>query len=552
MSGAARRRADVWTAALVLGWITVGFLLLYPLSSVLRASLIDNVTGDWSLGNYAAVLTRPRYVRALGNTFVGGLGGMAGAVVLGVTLAHLTTRYALRGATAIFTLAIVALCTPPFIGAYAWIVLFGANGVVRNALADLGIFLPPLYGAGGVIAVFALKFFPHVFLLTSAGFRAINPSLEEAAESLGLSPSRRLWRVTLPLLTPAISAAAMLTFVLCIADFGTPRLIGRSFQMLSTEAFILFASEVGGNPGLASAISVTLLVISLALVVVQRRLSPAVTGNAQVARIRAVARPVGWRAVRVYALAYAIVLAGALPSFVVVVFSFRRTSGPVFSGGFALQSYAHLIRTLPQAVGNSLLFSTIAVTGIVLIGVVTGYVVARHRTLAASAYEAILVLPYVVPGIVIGIAFLESFNTGPLTLTGTGTIIVLAVLIRRLPYATRATTAALGQLSPSIEQAAVSLGYHPARAFLRVTVPLILPGIVAGAMMSFVTAMNELSSSLVLYVGSTVTMPVSIYLLVMDGEYGTASALSTVLLLITAVLVYGAFRLSGRDQKALL
>jgi iron(III) transport system permease protein len=157
-----------------------------------------------------------------------------------------------------------------------------------------------------------------------------------------------------------------------------------------------------------------------------------------------------------------------------------------------------------------------------------------------------------VPGIVMGIAFIESFNTGPLTLTGTGGIIILAVLIRRLPYATRATTAALGQLSPSLEQAAVSLGYHPARAFLRVTVPLIMPGLVAGAMMSFVTAMNELSSSLVLYVGRTVTIPVSIYLLVLDGEYGTASALSTILLAVTAVLVYGAFRLSGGNQRAFL
>ncbi len=178
--------------------------------------------------------------------------------------------------------------------------------------------------------------------------------------------------------------------------------------------------------------------------------------------------------------------------------------------------------------------------------------IVRRRTIATAAYESVLVLPYIVPGIVMGIAFVESFNTGPLALTGTGTIIVLAVLIRRLPYATRATTAALGQLSPSLEQAAVSLGCHPARAFSRVTVPLIMPGIVAGAMMSFVTAMNELSSSLVLYVGSTVTMPVSIYLLVMDGEYGTASALSTILLLITVALVYGAFRLSGRDQRTLL
>ena len=533
---------------LLLGWAVVGLLLLYPLASVLRASLLDNDTGAWTLANYATILERPRYLRALGNSVVGGVGGMVGATVLGVTLAHLMTRYRLRGSSLLFTLAIIGLCTPPFIGAYAWIVLFGANGAVRNALAGVGIGMPPIYGAAGVIMVFSLKFFPNVFLLASAGFRAINPALEEAAESLGMSPARRFATVTLPLLAPAVSAGALLAFVLSIADFGTPRLIGREFSMLATEAFVLFASEMGGNPGLASAMGAVLLVISVALVTVQRRLSRRVATGGQTSRERTAVRPRGWRAVRVHALAYAIVGLGALPSLVVVLFSFRRTSGPVFTGGFGLQSYARVMRTVPQAIGNSLLFSSIAVAGIVGVGLATGYVVARRRTVLASAYESVLVLPYIVPGIVMGIAFLESFNT---MLGGTGAIIVLAVLIRRLPYATRATTAALGQLSPSLEQAAISLGDHPARAFLRITVPLIMPGIVAGAMMSFVTAMNELSSSLVLYVGSTVTMPVSIYLLVLDGEYGTASALASILLGVTAVLVYSAFRLSGRDGRVL-
>jgi iron(III) transport system permease protein len=559
-AGAAREarswpKPDIWTVVLAVGWAVLGLLLLYPLSSIVHASLVDNDTGALTLDNYVAVLTRPRYLRALGNTFIGGVGGMAGALVLGVTLAHLVTRYRLRGVGIVTTLAVIALVTPPFIGAYAWIVLFGANGVVRNALANgLGMDVPAIYGAAGVITVFSLKFFPHVFLLTSAGFRAVNRSLEEAGESLGLSPSRRFFRVTLPLIGPAVSASALLTFILSIADFGTPRIIGRSFQMLSTEAFILFAAEMGGNPGMASAISTVLLVISLGFVVIQRRVARRGASHlAHVSRPRPPEPPRSWvGAALVHGLAYLIVLAGAIPSLVVAYFSFRRTRGPVFQDGFSLQSYQRVLHTVPQAIGNSLLFSAAAVAGIVLIGTLTGYVIARRRTLASAAYESALVMPYIVPGIVMGIAFVESFNTGPAALTGTGTIIVLAILIRRLPYATRATTAALGQLSPSLEQAAVSLGYHPGWAFLKVTVPLIMPGIVAGAMMSFVTAMNELSSSLVLYVGSTVTMPVSVYLLVMDGEYGTASALATVLLAVTGLLVYGAFHLSGRDQRTLV
>jgi iron(III) transport system permease protein len=131
-------------------------------------------------------------------------------------------------------------------------------------------------------------------------------------------------------------------------------------------------------------------------------------------------------------------------------------------------------------------------------------------------------------------------------------VIILAIFIRRLPYAARAVAAALKQLSPSLEEAAISLGYAPSQAFARVTVPLITPGILAGALMSLVTAMNELSSSLVLYVGGTVTMPVRIYLSVLDGEYGTASALATILLALTVAAVYAAFRISGQKEVALI
>jgi iron(III) transport system permease protein len=198
------------------------------------------------------------------------------------------------------------------------------------------------------------------------------------------------------------------------------------------------------------------------------------------------------------------------------------------------------------------MFSTAAVVAIVITGTLIGYLISRRPNIATGTLDALLMVPYVVPGIVMGIAFITRFNDPPLALTGTGLIIIMAVFIRRLPYSARSVAAALKQVSPSLEDAAVSLGYSPSKAFLKVTVPLILPGIMAGALMSFVTAMNELSSSLVLYVGSTITMPVRIYLSVMDGEYGTASALSTVLLTMTVAAVYAAFHVSGRKDSALL
>jgi iron(III) transport system permease protein len=544
-------RSDPWPLVLVASWAIIAALLLWPLVSVFKASLIEE-TGQVGFGNYIEVLTSRGYRRTILNTLLVGFGGMAGALLLGLGLAVLTTRYVIRGRGLIQVLAIVALVSPPFIGAYAWIVLFGANGVVRNGLATIGLSVPPIYGAPGVILVFALKFFPHVYLITSAALGSINRSLEEAAESLGASPARRFWLVTMPLAMPAITASGLLAFVLSIADFGTPRLIGRDFSVLATEAFVIYSSEVGGNPGMAATISIVLVVVSMILVALQRRASRRNIAQGSIARRQERIRLDGWRSAWLHITAYAIVLIGALPAITAVIFSFRRTSGPVFQDGFSLQSYARVWSTVSLAIWNTLIYSGIAVVAIVLAGSLMGYLITRRPSRWTAALDAVLVIPYIVPGIVIGIAFIVVFNNPPLALTGTGAVIILAIFIRRLPYAARAVAAALKQLSPSLEEAAISLGYAPSQAFARITVPLITPGILAGALMSLVTAMNELSSSLVLYVGGTVTMPVRIYLSVLDGEYGTASALATILLALTVAAVYAAFRISGQKEVALI
>ena len=322
--------------------------------------------------------------------------------------------------------------------------------------------------------------------------------------------------------------------------------------MLATEAFALFSSEVGGHAGGASALSMVLIVTSSVFVLLQRAAVRSDLYHSGLMKKRVPASVSGLRAVIVHALAYAIVLFGAIPAFTAFLFSFRKTSGPVFQEGFSLQSYEKIISSLSTPVINTLVYSSAAVSLIVLVGILIGYLIARRRGAATAALDTLLMVPYLVPGIVMGIALVTRFNVPPLAITGTGLIIVLAVFIRRLPYAARAVAMALRQLSPSLEEAAISLGYRPWQAFVKVTVPLIAPGIMAGALMSFVTAMNELSASLVLYIGGTITMPVRIYLSVMDGEYGTASAMATILLILTVLSVFSAFRLSGRKQSILL
>lgn len=552
MIGSALRRADIWTWTLGLTFVIVTVLLIWPLSNVFLASFTDNKTDEFTLANYTRILGKPYYLRGLGNSLIVGVGGMLGAILLGVPLAFLTTRFNIKGRALISTLAVLALVSPPFIGAYAWIMMLGNNGWMRAGFEAVGIPLPSIYGYFGILLVMSLKFYPFVFLMTASALGSINRSAEEAAESLGCGAWRRFVTITLPLVFPAVTSGALLAFVLALADFGTPSIVGGDVRVLSTMAYNLFTSEMGGNPGLASTVSIILIVISLSVVTIQRRaVGKRVVAGALVNRPNR--REIkGFRRLLAHLFCYAIVTASSLPSLVVAYTSFRNTSGPVFQPGFGLDSYRRIINEVPEIIANSFLFSGAAVILIVIVGTAIGYMLTRRENVLTGLLDGTLMIPYIVPGVVLGLGFVVTFNVPPLQMTGSAIIIILIIFIRRLPYAVRSSAAILKQVKGSIEEAAISLGAPPGRAFLHVTLPLMLPGIIAGALMSFITAINELSSTLVLYVGRTMTMPVRIYLSVLDGEFGTAAALSTILLVTSGIAVFLVFRFSGKDGQAFI
>jgi iron(III) transport system permease protein len=544
-------RFNFWSLVSIATWLLLLVLLFIPVGSVLVSSVFDN-SNNITLGNYLQFLSEPRFHKAFFNTLVVGFGGLLGALVLGSIMAFCVSRFVILGGPFVSLLAILALVSPPFIGAYSWIVLFGAGGIARSGLQNIGIQMPPIYGLSGILLVFSFKFYPYVYLMVSGALSNVNRSLEEAAEGLGLTPWQRAFQISFPMVVPALTAGGLLAFVHAIADFGTPRLLGRGYNVLATEAFTLYAAEIGSNLSMATTISVILIAVSMLFVALQRYISRRNVYHGSMINKPVKRQLTGWRNLLAHVAVYGIGLLGAIPIIISVIFSFRRTNGPVFQEGFGFQSYQRLLFSLKEIVINSLTFSAAAVVLIVAAGTVIGVLVARRSSINTSLLDSAFMIPYVMPGIVIGIAYVAAFNTGPLVLTGTAAIIVLSIFIRRLPYAVRTTATALRQISPSMEEAAVSLGYSPFKAFLKVTVPLIGPGIIAGGMLSFVTAINELSSSLVLYVGSTMTMPVRIYLLILDGDFGTAAAMSSVLLLLSGSAVYLAFRLMGRNEQTLL
>ncbi len=546
------RRLDVWTVVFLLSAVVIATLLVWPLYGVFAASVTDNRSGGFTLANYVRVLSQPFFLGPLINSMIVGAAAMLGAALLGIPLAVLTARFEIAGRELLATLAVLALVSPPFIGAYAWIMMLGQNGWLRAWLEAAGVQVPSIYGFFGMLLVFSVKLYPFIYLMTASSLNTISASVEEAAEGLGAGPWRRLFTVTLPLVFPAISSGALLVFILATADFGTPAIVGGRVRVLATTAYNLFTSEMGGNPGLASTTSIVLIAISMSAVALQRWAIR--RRNVAGSLIRRVARrrlpPLA--SLAAHGVCYGIVLVGSLPALVVVYTSFRRTSGPVFQPGFGFDSYARILHEVPHVIANSFTYALTAVVLITILGTLVGYTLARRDSAFSGLLDSALLIPYVVPGVVMGVAFTVTFNVPPLQITGTAAILILMLFIRRLPYAVRASASILRQIKGSIEEAAISLGAPPGHAFLKITMPLMLPGIVTGALMSFITAVNELSSSLILYVGRTMTMPVRIYLSVLDGEFGTAAALSTILVAITGLAVFLVVRMSGQKENAFI
>jgi iron(III) transport system permease protein len=547
-----RWHPDFWTLVTIIGYVVVILLLILPLFNIFKSSFLSPKTGRLALDNYREFFSTPYYTSAILNSLIVSFGGTLGALVFGIPLAFFTSRFRIYGKAALSTLAVLSLLSPPFIGAYSWIIMMGRNGFLRNLLASIGINLPTIYGAGGIILVYTLQYYPFVFLLTSGALSTVDRSLEEAAENLGARSLRKFFRVTLPLVMPSVSAGALIAFMMSLANFGTPMILGRSFRVLPTMAYNLFTSEVGTNTGLASTVAILLIIVSTVVLFFQRHAAARRKYASTLVNRPVIRRLRGWKNLGAHLICYLIVVLSTLPLAVVVFYSFRKTRGPVFQPGLGLQSYAKVLHDVPKTITNSLVFSVTAVVLIVVVGTLLGFVLSRKRNVPAAALDPLLMISYIVPGTVLGIGFIVAFNRKPLYLVGTAVIIILSYFIRRLPYSVRSSASILKQIDPALEEAGINLGSPPARTFRKVTLPLMIPGIISGAIMGWVTAINELSSSIVLYVGRTMTMPVRIYLSVLDGLFGTASALATFLLAATGIALFLVNKFVGLGREAIV
>jgi iron(III) transport system permease protein len=532
--------------------VFLGLFLVYPLWKVFGASFFDASGTHLTWRNYLRLATSSFYRSSVLNSLIIGAIATLSATALAVPFAVAVARIEFRNKAALVALASLPLVLPSFVSAYALVLLFGRAGVVTRALQGLGIPLGSIYGAPGIVLVYAFTLFPYVLLPTIAGLKAIDQSLEEAAQNLGSSRLRVLATVTLPLAFPAILSGALLVFIETLENFGVPFVLAEDKPILAVEAFKLFVGETGQNPAAAGVLGVMLVLCTSLVLLLQRHY----LGQRHFATAaRQPPPPLALRpAVRRLAALYcwSVVALALIPFVAAVVVSFLEFRGPVLHFHPSLGNFAELWHRAAGPLENTLFLSMLAAVGTVVLGVPIGYAVTRFRSPLTGFLDILATIPFAVAGTVLGIGFILAFNAGPLVLTGGWLIMVLAYTVRKLPFGVRAASAILHQIDPTLEEASISLGVSPLITFLRLTVPLMLGGIVGGMVLTWVTVASELSSTIVLYSGPWQTLTVVMFQALEGTGAGTAAAAASLLIVLTLVPVMLVFRLLRRYELSMM
>lgn len=546
-------QSSFWKLTAILIIIVFVFFLIIPIAKVMKGSFQTEEEGPFTLKNYRDFAAYRSHWRSFFNSVFVGLASALTTILVGVPLAFIVSRWNVPGKPLIITLSTLPLMLPSFISAFVWVILLGRQGILTHVLRSIGIPFESIYGYFGLIFVFTFQLYPYVFLMTLSAFSTIDESVEEAAKILGSGPLRTFITVSFPLVMPSILSGALLVFMTSVENFGVPMIIGEQMPILAVSAYVQFTSEVGQHPGMAHTMGIILILITMTSLVAQRHYL-AKRNFIQSARGRPFIKELSpFKCFTAASYCYVIVLFALIPFFVAMVISFMEMRGPVIHPNFSLQSYIYAFGRSARPIFNSYFLATVATAISVLIGVPAGYILTRYQRSAYSgALDIVIMLPFVVAGTVLGIALTIAFNRGILVLTGTWMILALSYTIRKMPFVARSSSSILYQIDPALEEASVSLGVSPMKTFFKVTVRLMLGGILAGAILSWVTIISELSSTIVLYPPGWSTMIVEMFQGVISDDMGTASAFAAILILSTIIPLLFITRYLRGEQTSIL
>ncbi|MBN9040791.1 MAG: ABC transporter permease [Rhizobiales bacterium 62-47] len=520
----------------------LALFLIWPTATVIWVAFTEKGSSTFTLVNFLDFVRTDLFVRSFWNSFYVSAMAVVCASVLALPLAYITSRFTFRGAVLIQTLGFLPLIMPPFVGAVAMQLFFGRNGSINLLLDDwLGFKIAFMDGLNGVIFVQAIHYFPFILINLSAGLRNIDSAMEEAAQNLGASGFRLFRRIVFPLAMPGYVAGASLVFVKVFDDLATPLLLNVK-DMLAPQAYLRVTS-IGITDPMGYVISVVLIVASVAAIALSA-LATRGTDYATVQRgggglARRELRP--WESVLAYAVVTLILLLVLAPHAGLLLLSFATIwSFSPLPDSYTVAHYARIFGESSLYIKNTLVYASLAGLIDVVIGTAIAYLVLRTRLIGRTALDWAASAALAIPGIVLGIGYLRAFYGVQLwdgtPLATLWIVIVLALAIRRLPYALRSCYAALQQISVSLEEAAENLGATKARTVRRIVVPLMTGGILAGFVTSFATAAVELSATLML-VQSNSDAPLSygLYVFMQSAAgRGPGAALGVIAVLLVA------------------
>ena len=530
------RKMDVWQVISFVILALYALFLIWPMLSLLRSSVIND-EGRFTWEFFQRFFDRKTYYGTLANSFKVAAAVTAASLIIGILFSYFYTLFDIKGKAFLQTMAILACMSPPVIGAYSWIQMFGRGGIFTKLIrTTFGFRLPDIYGFGGIVIVITCQLFPLVFLYINGALKNIDNSLVEASSGLGCNSFKRFFKVILPLCMPTILAAGLLVFMRAFADFSTPLLIGKGYQTFPVLIYNSFVGETSRSQNFASAVSVVGIIVTGLIFLVQKLANNKFNFTMNALHSIEVRKPKLVSSIVMHVYCYFIVIVAMLPQFFVAWQSFRECKGGVFQDGYSFQSYIDAFdKVIKRSLPNTFTIGIAALVLVVFMAILIAYLVVRRRNTLNNVIDTLSMLPYIIPGAVVGIALVVSFNREPIVLTGTAAIMIVALIIRRLPYTIRSSVAILQQIPMSIEEAAISLGCSKLKAFFTITVPMMAGGIMSGAIISWITIITELSTAIVLYSVKTETMTLTVYTAVVQGNDGVASAVATMLLAVTTV-----------------
>ena len=550
---AARRTGAVLPA---LGYATIWLFLLvflvYPLLRIFYDAFTDEA-GRVTLANFAEFVGDAYYMRSLWNSIVLGLSTVVCTSVVGFAVAFLLVRFDFRGRNLFGYLTLIPIISPPLVGVLGFTFILGRAGTVNVLLHDWFDVTRPInfvYGVHGVLLVETLHLFPMITLNVVDALGKIDPSLEEAAQSVGSRGWHTLRTITLPLTTPGYVAGALLVFIWTFSDFATPLVLG-VHDLLAAQAYLNIVQFVDRRL-FRMGIVISALMVGLAVVfLVAARRYVAIKDYSSLSYSRIARRrlsPLGQTAA--VAFLSLVMLASFIPYLGVGLASIGKGwSLTPFPVQYTLQYYERVIVETPKYIVNSLLYSSLAVLGCIVVGVPIAWILARTRLPGRDTLDGLNTLILALPGTAIGIAYIRAFHV-PLPwldvkLTSLWLVLPLVLCIRRLPYTVRGAYASLLLVHRSMEEAAASVGATGARSFRDVTLPLIWRGVLVGSLFSFVTSLQEASAVLFLSLGGWETIPVGIFAFYIAGSANEAAALGMILIAVAAVTVLAINRVAG-------